>query len=243
LWARADDGVAGWGGDGYVRRMAKTAALFDIDGSLVDSNFLHVDAWSRAFAEAGRPVDAWRIHRAIGMGSDQLIVRLLGEADADRLGERIEKGHSEHYRAAAPQLRAFDRGPDLVREVAKRGVEVVFATSAAPDELERLLDVLAVDDAVAEVTSAQDVEAAKPEPDLVHVALDCAGVSADAAVFIGDSRWDVEAAVRAGVDCIGLRSGGTSAAELSEAGAVAVYDDAADLLERLDGSPLARLWS
>ena len=211
--------------------------LFDIDGTLVDSNFLHVHAWVQAFAEAGHPVDAWRIHRRIGMGSGRLIGELLGD-DADRLGERAKDEHAERYAGLADLLRPFDGARELVRTLAERDVAVVLSTSAAPEEVERLRAVLEVDDVV-EITGADDVEEAKPEPDLVQAALDRAGVPADRAVFVGDSVWDVEAAQRAGVPCVGLLSGGTSEAELREAGAVAVYADAAALLADLDASPLA----
>ncbi len=212
------------------------AVLFDIDGTLVDSNYLHVHAWVQAFAEVGHPVDAWRVHRRIGMGSEQLLDELLGD-DAERLSGRATDEHSARYAALADLLRPFEDARELVRTLADRGTSVVLATSASPDELERLRQVLDLDDAV-EVTGADDVESAKPEPDLVHAALDLAGVDAGDAVFVGDSVWDVQAAGRAGVRCVGLLAGGTGAAELTEAGAVAVYDDAATLLRELATSPL-----
>jgi HAD superfamily hydrolase (TIGR01509 family) len=217
------------------------AVLFDIDGTLVDSNFLHVHAWTRAFADAGHPVDAWRTHRAIGMGSSQLLGELLGD-DADRLGEQVKQGHTDRYAELAPLLRAFDGARQLVRAVSDRGAVVVLATSAPPEELERLLAVLDLDDTLDAITGDEDVEQAKPEPELVQTALRKAGCSAERSVFVGDSRWDVVAAERAGVPCVGLLSGGTSAAELTEAGAVAVYDDVAALLADLDASPLAVTW-
>jgi HAD superfamily hydrolase (TIGR01509 family) len=213
------------------------AVLLDIDGTLVDSNFLHVHAWVQAFDEAGHPVDAWRVHRRIGMGSGRLISELLGD-DADRLTARVKDGHTERYAALTGLLRRFDGARELVRALAGRGAAVVLSTSAAPEEVERLRAVLDVDDVV-EITGAEDVEEAKPEPDLVQAALDRAGVPAGRAVFVGDSVWDVEAAARAGVPCVGLLSGGTSEAELRDAGAVAVYADAAALLAGLDASPLA----
>jgi HAD superfamily hydrolase (TIGR01509 family) len=217
------------------------AALFDIDGTLVDSNYLHVDAWSRAFHAVGRPVDSWQIHRRIGMGSSQLLSTLLGDA-ADELGAKAEELHSDFYLGSAGLLRPFEHARDLVTTVAGRGVTVVLATSAAPDELDRLRSTLDIDHAVAEITSSKDVEKAKPEPEIVEVALDRAGVPAARAVFVGDAVWDVVAARRVGVPTIGLLSGGISAAELRDAGAIAVYDDAAALLRELDESPLATVW-
>ena len=225
----------GWRPDG------PGAVLFDIDGSLVDSNFLHVHAWALAFADAGHPVDAWRIHRSIGMGSPQLLAGLLGD-DADRLGEVVTTGHTERYAEMTDRLRAFDGARELVRAVADRGAVTVLATSAAPEELERLRAVLDLEDVLDAVTAAEDVEEAKPEPELVEVALRKAGVSPGRAVFVGDAVWDVVASARAGVPCVGLLTGGTSAAELTDAGAVAVYDDAAHLLRELDSSPLAVTW-
>jgi HAD superfamily hydrolase (TIGR01549 family) len=213
------------------------AVLLDIDGTLVDSNFLHVHAWIQAFADAGHPVDAWRVHRRIGMGSGRLLAELLGD-DADRLGDDVKERHTARYAELSDRLRAFDGARELVRELAGRGARVVLSTSAAPEEVERLRAVLDVDDAV-QLTGAADVDEAKPEPDLVHAALELAGVGADRAVFVGDSVWDVQAATRAGVVCVGVLSGGTSEAELREAGAVAVAEDAAALLRDLDDTPLA----
>ncbi|WP_454050254.1 HAD family hydrolase [Cellulomonas sp. Marseille-Q8402] len=220
-------------------RATPAAVLFDIDGTLVDSNFLHVHAWTLAFAEAGHPVDAWRIHRRIGMGSGRLLAELLGD-DADRLADDVKERHTAHYAELADQLRAFDGARDLVRTLADRGLRVVLSTSAAPEEVEKLRAVLDVDDLV-QVTGAEDVEEAKPEPDLVQAALDLAGVPAERAVFVGDAVWDVQAAERAGVVCVGVLSGGTSEAELRDAGARTVVEDAAALLRDLDRTPVGEL--
>lgn len=221
------------------------AVLFDIDGTLVDSNYLHVHAWMRAFADMAddlaQPVDAWRIHRGIGMGSSLLLADLLG-ADADRLAERAKDGHARHYRELAALQRPFDGARELVRAVAERGARTVLATSAAPAELAELLNVLDLEDVLAGVTSAKDVENAKPEPDLIQAALQIAGVPAERAILVGDTGWDVEAAARAGVPCVAVLTGGVSEAELLAAGAAAVYRDAAALLADLDQSPLALAW-
>lgn len=219
------------------------AVLLDIDGTLVDSNYLHVHAWVRAFAEVGRPADAWRVHRCIGMGSDLLVAEILGDDDAEVLSDDVLELHTAHYAELAPLLRPFDGARELVRVVTERGAAAVLATSAAPDEVERLRAVLRLDDVVAGITGDEDVEDAKPEPDLVEAALRLARVPPERALMLGDAVWDVQAAARAGVGCVGLLSGGTSRAELRSAGAIAVYDDAADLLARLDESPLAALWT
>jgi len=211
--------------------------LLDVDGTLVDSNYLHVDAWVRAFADVGLAVEGWRVHRCIGMGSTQLVDALAGD-DADRVRDDVTDAHSRHYAAAADLLRPFDGARELVRTLSERGQRAVLATSASPDELDRLRDVLDVEPELHAITSAQDVEEAKPEPDLVHVALEAAGVEPSGAVFVGDTVWDVEAAKKAGVPCVAVLSGGIGADELRAAGAVAIFDDAAALLADLDASPL-----
>jgi HAD superfamily hydrolase (TIGR01509 family) len=216
------------------------AVLLDADGTLVDSNYLHVDAWSRAFTQVGHPVDAWRIHRCIGMGSELLVPELLPDAAQD-VGEQVREIHSELYGQMADRLRRLDGVPELVRALRERGIGVVVSTSASPDELEHIRKVLEVD--VDGITAAADVEDPKPAPDLVQAALAEAGVAADRAVFVGDSVWDVKACGRAGVPCVGVLTGGISADELTGAGAVAVYRSVAELHDRLDDSPLARLWT
>ncbi|MGW6128863.1 HAD family hydrolase [Cellulomonas sp. NPDC055163] len=217
------------------------AVLLDIDGTLVDSNYLHVHAWSVAFHDAGHPVDSSHIHRCIGMGSAQLLEELLGEDGDGPVGRRAKERHAEVYADLAPLLRPFTHAQDLVRELAGRGVRTVLATSAPADELRRLRATLELDDVLTAVTSDEDVESAKPEPDLVRAALDAGGVPPERAVMIGDSVWDVIAAERAGVACVGVLTGGTTEALLREAGAVAVYPDAAAVLAALGTGPFAHL--
>ncbi|MFJ3490974.1 HAD family hydrolase [Leifsonia aquatica] len=213
--------------------MTVSAVLFDVDGTLVDSNFLHVDAWQRAFDECGVHVDAWRIHRAIGQDSARLLQSLVGERDDDWVG-RAKELHSRNYRAMASRLAAFEGAADLLRALRDAGVRTVLATSAPEDELELLLEALDAGDAVTATTSADDVDDAKPDPGILQVALDRVGAAADEALMIGDAVWDARAAQRAGVRSIGLRSGGSGAEELIEAGAALVFDDPADLLRRRD---------
>ena len=214
------------------------AVLFDIDGTLVDSNYLHVFAWQQAFDDIGVEVEAWRIHRSIGMDGTELLRSLCPGLDDL---EAAKKAHSEHYRALSPLLRALPGALDLLDAVADAGLQVVLATSAPEDELASLRDVLDRDDIVSAVTSSEDVDTAKPQPDIVAVALDRAGVPADRAVFVGDAVWDVRAARRAGVPTVGLRSGGSGRAELESEGAAAVYDNPADLLAHLHASPVGAL--
>jgi HAD superfamily hydrolase (TIGR01509 family) len=215
--------------------------LFDIDGTLIDSNYLHIDAWGRAFAAVDHPVDAWRIHRAIGMDSSKLMQALVGD-ETERIGDEAKRLHSVYVAQTASLLRPFERARELLRMLAARNVRVLLATSAPPEELERLLLALDCDDAIFAVTSAADVENAKPDPEVVEAALEKGGVTAENAIMVGDAVWDIEAAARAGVSCIAVESGGTGRAALHEAGALAVYDDTRTLLQALDTSPLARLW-
>jgi phosphoglycolate phosphatase-like HAD superfamily hydrolase len=221
------------------------AVLLDVDGTLVDSNYLQVDAWVRAFADHGIAVDAWRVHRTLGQAGPQLIERIADERGIDLdgdLADRLAGAHSRHAEESAGLLRAFDGARELVRAIRDRGARPILATSASPDMLGRLREVLDVEDELHAVTSSEDVEVSKPEPDLVHVALGAAGVAPADAVFVGDSVWDVVAAGRAGVPCVAVLSGGIGAHELAEAGAAAVYDDVAALLAGIDESPLARAW-
>lgn len=214
--------------------MTISAVLFDVDGTLVDSNFLHVDAWSRSFAEMGSPVDSWRIHRAIGQDSARLLEALVGDRD-DEWIQRAKDLHSQYYREQSGRLRAFDRAADLLRDLSSRGIRVVLATSAPEDELAMLMDTLDAEDAIHATTNADDVETAKPEPGLIEVALQRAGVDPSDALFIGDSVWDMMAAARAHVRAAAVLSGGVGPSELLEAGAVSVFDDPSDLLSRIDG--------
>lgn len=216
------------------------AVLFDIDGTLVDSNYLHVYAWVRAFATEKLPVDSWRIHRCIGMDGTTLVRTLAGVADENVL-DALKERHSTFYKENAELLAPLPGARELLRAVAARGLQVVLATSAPEDELQMLREVLDSEDAVAAMTSSEDVDTAKPKPDIVQVAMERAGVTADNAIFVGDAVWDCEAARRAGVPSIGVLSGGVSRDELTEAGAAAVFEDAAELLAALDSSPIGDL--
>jgi HAD superfamily hydrolase (TIGR01509 family) len=216
------------------------AVLFDVDGTLVDSNYLHVHAWYRAFSEAGLVVETWRLHRSIGMDGTRL-VRTLSRDAPDDVQHRLKELHDRHYRETAYLLAPLPGAQRLLREVAALGLQVVLATSAPEGELAILREVLDSEDVISEVTSSQDVDTAKPEPDIVQVALDRAGVTADAAVFVGDAVWDAEAAGKAKVASIGLRSGGVAQNELENAGAEAVFDNPQDLLDHLDVTRIAAL--
>ncbi|KLO43780.1 HAD family hydrolase [Mycobacterium nebraskense] len=220
----------------------KPAVLFDVDGSLVDSNYLHVYAWQRAFDAEGLPVAAWQIHRCIGMDGSTL-VRTLSNDAPDDVQERLSDGHSRYYRESTPLLAPLPGARTLLRRVAELGLQVVLATSAPGDELEILRKVLDSDDVISETTSSRDVDTAKPDPGIVQVALERAGVDADHAVFVGDAVWDAHAAAGAGLSCIGLLSGGIAREELQAAGASPIFTDPQDLLEHLDSTRIAALAS
>jgi HAD superfamily hydrolase (TIGR01509 family) len=214
------------------------AVLFDVDGTLVDTNYLHAVCWWEAFAQAGHEVSMTRIHRAIGMGSDLLLDALLPD-DRDRGNDgSIRAAHSALYATFWTRLRPLPGAAEVLRACQQQGWQVVLASSADDREFGVLRATLDADDAIDAATSSGDVEQSKPAPDLVQVALDKAGVPPETAVFVGDTVWDVQACVKAGVPCIGLLSGGIGRDELLGAGAAAVYDDPAALLDGLPDSIL-----
>lgn len=223
------------------RTRTPSAVLFDIDGTLADSNFLHVEAWSRAFWQCDLDVATWRIQRAIGADSSKLLDMLLEDDVPDETLTQLKTLHSKNYAELTPRIAPLPGARELVASLIGHGVRVVLATSAPQEELEVLLGVLDLGGSVHAVTSGADVETAKPEPDLIAIALDRAGVSADRAIMVGDATWDVLSAERAGLATVAVISGGTGEHELQEAGAVRVYEDAAAILADLDGGPLASL--
>lgn len=218
------------------------AVLFDVDGTLVDSNYLHVHAWRRAFDAEGIVVASWQIHRCIGMDGSTL-VRTLSDDAPDDVQERLSDKHSQYYREITALSEPLPGARALLRRVADLGLQVVLASSAPEDELAILRKVLDCDDVISETTSSRDVDTAKPEPGIVHVALDRARVDARHAVFVGDAVWDAHAAAAAGVPCIGLLSGGIARAELQDAGAAPIFADPQDLLDHLETTRIAELSS
>jgi HAD superfamily hydrolase (TIGR01509 family) len=222
--------------------MSAPAVLFDVDGTLVDSNYLHVHAWQRAFGEEGFDVESWRIHHRIGMDGSALVDELIPDASDDS-ADRVKDLNSRFYLELSGLLRPLPGALELIDGVAALGLQAVLATSAPEDELAVLRRVLRRDDIVSAITSSEDVDTAKPEPGIVEVALRRAGVSPEHAVFVGDAVWDVRAANRAGVACIGVESGGIDRRLLVEEGAVAVFANPRDLLDHLSDSPVAGLTS
>ncbi len=217
------------------------AVLFDIDGTLIDSNGCHVQAWAEAFRRLGAHVDDRAIHDQIGKGADMLIPALWpGATDAQR--KRLEAAHGQVFQGEfLDRAQPFPGASSLLRRVHQAGRKVVLASSAPKTELERYMDVLGVRDLVSRTTTADDVENTKPAPDILSVALKTlAPLTAEEVIMVGDTPYDAMAADRCGVATIGLRSGGFSDAALTEAGAVAIFDDVASLLSAYERSPLAR---
>lgn len=220
---------------------ATASVLLDVDGTLVDSNYAHVDAWSKAFAAVGNPVPAWEIHRAIGMGSDKLVAKLVGEDLAERIGEEASDAHDSMFADMLGDVRALPGARDLLAALKQRGYDTVLASSAKADEVEHYIDLLDARGLVDSWTTSADVGQTKPDPELIEVAVDRADSAPIA--MIGDSVWDCEAAARAGIPTLALLSGGISASELRDAGAHSVHRDAARLAEvlvvALEGVPYA----
>lgn len=206
---------------------APGAVLLDLDGTLVDSNYQHALAWYRAFRDGGYLLPVWRIHRAIGMGGDQMVPAMLGEATDDEAGDELCAAQKAHFEEMLDEVAALEGAHDLLEHLAARGYELVLASSSPEAYLERYLDLLDAHDLVAAATTAKDVAATKPAPDLVEAAK--AKARLEALVLVGDSPWDIESARRAGLPCVTLLTGGYSGQELLDAGARAVFASAVEL--------------
>lgn len=206
------------------------AAILDIDGTLVDTNYHHALAWYRAFRQHDVMLPVWRIHRAIGMGGDQLVVHLAGDEIETEKGDDIRAAEKPLYMQMIDEVEPFDGARELIGELAEAGHDVILASSAKEEEVEHYLDLLDARDTVRGWTTSADVEATKPEPDLVEAALEKAG--SREAVLVGDTVWDCKAAARAGVPTIAVLSGGFGRDELVEAGAREVLDSVAELRGR-----------
>ena len=218
--------------------MADRGVLFDVDGTLVDTNYLHVTAWWQAFRAHGHDVPMRRLHGLIGQGAERLVRSVLGHPDQD-----IADAHTDFYGPFLQRLQPLPGAGELLRAVKKSGLAVVLATSASEKEAGHLVAALGVDDVIDVVTNKDDADASKPDPDIVRTALEKAGLEPADAVFVGDTVWDVEAAGRAGLRCLCVRTGGIPDADLRDAGAVALYDDAGQLLGDQDRIPLLAGWS
>ncbi|MFI8774223.1 HAD family hydrolase [Gordonia sp. NPDC062954] len=205
--------------------------LLDVDGTLIDSTYFHALAWIRAFAAHDLAPDWWRVHRTVGMGGDLLVGEVCGRDVEDRLGDELRADWADRYRQLLPEVRVFPRARTLIDQLQQAGHRVALASSGAEEFTEAALRMLGMTgDELAAVTSSEDVDRSKPEPDILATALQRAGGAG--AVVVGDTVWDVESANRLGARCVAVRSGGFSEAELTAAGAVEVVDDVGELATR-----------
>ena len=206
------------------------AALLDLDGTLVDTNYHHAIAWFRALRACGRVVPTWQLHRHIGMGGDQLVAAVTDDHFDRERGDEARELEKNEYRKLIDETEPLPGAKDLLEELDRRGCRMILASSANQQDVEHYLELL--DAQGLDFTTSDDVEATKPEPDLVLAALEKAG--GHPAFMIGDSTWDCKAAKRAGVRCFALLTGGFSEEELREAGAEDVYESLEELIAALD---------
>ena len=211
-------------------------AILDVDGTLVDTNYQHALAWYRAFRQHGFVLPVWRIHRAIGMGGDQLVPHLIGEERAEELTDELSAAEKPLFRAMIEECEPLEGARDLIADLRERGKTVILASSANEQDIGHYLDLLDARQIADDWTTSDDVEKTKPEPDLVRAALEKAGT--DDAVMVGDTTWDIEAARRAGIDTIAVMTGGFSADELRDAGAAQVFESMVELRERIGDTAL-----
>ena len=217
------------GTDGSMTDSDNAAILFDIDGTLVDSTYHHALAWQRAFDRHDLTLPLWRIHRTIGMGGDKLVAEVAGDDVEERLGDDLREVWREEYVGIKAEVAPLPGAAELIHRLAKAGYQIALASSGDPEFADETLDDLDIRDDVAVLKTSDDVDGSKPEPDLIEVTLEALGASR--AVLVGDTPYDVQSAERAGLRCIGLRSGGYSEAELTEAGAALVVDAPEDLID------------
>lgn len=219
---------------------SRSALLLDVDGTLVDSTYIHVSTWHRALDEAGATVPHVEVHRRVGKDGSTLVAELLEMAGYDddeargRVADRVKELHSRYYAEAASSLRLLPGARELVRGAKERGWITVLATSAPPSEFESAKNLLNVDEFVDAVTTGEDVDQAKPDPAIVGIALERAGVDAADAVMIGDATWDAIASAKLGIRSIAVRTGGIGDNELRNAGYSEIVNDAAGVLAHLD---------
>ena len=212
------------------------AAILDIDGTLVDTNYHHAIAWYRAFRQHDVKLPIWQIHQGMGMGGDQLIAYLAGDDVEESKGDDIRAAEKALYLAFIEEVEPFAGAREFIAELRERGLTVVLASSAKANELDHYLDLLDAREIANDWTSSADVETTKPAPDIVESAFEKAGTKD--AVMVGDTPWDIKAARRAGIDTVAVLTGGFSADELRDAGAAEVYESIDELRQRIGDSAL-----
>ncbi len=217
-------------GEGYV----PVSVFCDIDGTLVDTTYMHTYAWWRALDDAYQQVPMARIHPFVGMGSSELLTSLLGGDDP-----AITRAHGRYFAAFHDFIRPLPGASEFIRRLAAEGARVVIVTSAKERDLPALLRPLACDDVIAGIVHGEMAGRSKPAPDLLSIALERSGSEPDRSLALGDAVWDVEAATKAGIACVAVESGGTAAARLKEAGALAIYPGCSEILESFATTPIA----
>ena len=215
--------------------MVPAAAILDVDGTLIDNNYQHALAWHHALRRVGLTVPVWKLHRTVGVGGDKFVTEVAGEEAEAEHGDAAREHESEIFDGMIDDIVAVEGATEFVRELKDRGLEVVLASSGNAKDIERFIDLLGIGDLV-EWTTSDDVDASKPEPDLIEAALDKAGTRD--AVMVGDTPYDIEAARRAGIETIAVLTGGFPEEDLRKAGAAEIYESVGELREKLGESLL-----
>lgn len=230
-------------GNGRPQRGARrnAAVLFDVDGTLVDSSYIHTLAWWRAFRQAGYDVPMASIHRSVGMGGDRILDSLLPSDRDTSEDSTIMTSHAAVFATYWPALRPLDGAKELLAQCHESGLAVALASSARDRDLQALRSTIGADAFIDAATSSSDAEESKPAPDILVAALKAVGVQASDSVYVGDAVWDIYAAGKLDIPAIGLTCGGTSEAELRDAGAVEIYESPRALLDNLATSIIGKL--
>jgi HAD superfamily hydrolase (TIGR01549 family) len=210
-------------------------AIFDVDGTLVDTNYQHALAWYRAFRRFDITLPLWQLHRGIGMGGDNFVAHVAGEEVEKQYGSQLREAWSAEFDEFIGEVQPFAAARPLLAEIKKRGFKLVLASSGKAEHVEAFLDLIGGRDLADAWTTSDDVESSKPSPDLVSAAL--AKVEGASGAMVGDSVWDVVAAGKLDVPTVGVLTGGFSREELTEAGAVRVFDSLGSMLDELDTTP------
>jgi HAD superfamily hydrolase (TIGR01549 family) len=213
-------------------------AIFDVDGTLVDTNYQHALAWFRAFRRFDITRPLWRIHRGIGMGGDTFVPEVGGAEVEEAHGDALRDAWVEEFDLMIEEIQPFEGARELLQEVKDRGFRLVLASSGKTKHVDRFLDLIDAKDLADAYTTSEDAETSKPAPDIVKVAL--AKVEGASGVMVGDSVYDVQSAGKLDIPTIGLRTGGFGTDELLGVGALKVYDSLVELREHLDETPLGR---
>ena len=209
------------------------AIIFDVDGTLIDSNEFHAQAWKKAFAEYGYEFPIEKIRPQIGKGADTLLPELLTENEIEKYGDKIADKRGEIFKNEyLAQVEPFPKVRELFEKIKADGIKIALASSAKKDELAEYKKIANIEDLVEKETSTDDAEKSKPEPDIFQAALELLGNPAlSRVIVIGDTPYDAEAARKAGIKSFGVLCGGFAESDLRESGCAKIYADPADLLE------------